>query len=102
MSLKIRRPGEPIMSPSAKRLPDKSPDKSLRAVAAGDVALMRKPHPCGSAEWAVTRVGADIGLRCRGCGRKVMLTREAFERGARRLIEPKAASAKELEGENGE
>jgi hypothetical protein len=41
---------------------------------------MRKAHPCGGLEWAVTRVGADIGLRCIKCGRRVMLTREEFER----------------------
>ncbi|HEY3298676.1 MAG TPA: DUF951 domain-containing protein [Armatimonadota bacterium] len=46
----------------------------------GDVANMRKPHPCGSLEWEVTRVGADIGLKCLKCGRRVMLARAEFER----------------------
>lgn len=40
-----------------------------------DVIRMRKPHPCGSHEWTVTRLGADIGLVCKGCSRRVMLTR---------------------------
>jgi len=40
-----------------------------------DVLRLRKPHPCGSYEWVVVRLGADIGLECRGCGRRVMLTR---------------------------
>lgn len=40
-----------------------------------DRLRLRKPHPCGSYEWTVTRLGADIGLECRGCGRRVMLTR---------------------------
>jgi hypothetical protein len=47
---------------------------------------MRKPHPCGGSEWTVTRIGADIGLRCNGCQRKIMLTREAFEKGTRHLL----------------
>jgi len=46
----------------------------------GDVACMRKQHPCGGFEWEVTRVGADIGMKCLKCGRRVMLTREEFER----------------------
>ena len=49
-------------------------------VRAGDIARMRKMHPCGSFEWDVTRIGADIGLKCLKCGRRVMLTREDFER----------------------
>jgi hypothetical protein len=41
---------------------------------------MRKPHPCGSYEWTVVRLGADIGLECQGCGRRVMLTRRELAR----------------------
>lgn len=44
----------------------------------GDVAVMRKPHACGSAEWEIVRVGADIGIRCLGCRRRVMLERSHF------------------------
>jgi hypothetical protein len=40
-----------------------------------DVLRLRKPHPCGSFEWTVVRLGADIGLECRLCKRRVMLTR---------------------------
>jgi hypothetical protein len=40
-----------------------------------DLLRLRKPHPCGSYEWAVVRLGADIGLECKGCGHRVMLTR---------------------------
>ena len=34
----------------------------------GDVIRMKKPHPCGSSEWEVLRVGADFRLKCQGCG----------------------------------
>lgn len=44
----------------------------------GDVIRTRKKHPCGSDEWTVIRVGADIKIRCHGCSRIVMLDREAF------------------------
>ena len=40
-----------------------------------DHLRLRKQHPCGSYEWIVTRLGADIGLECKGCGRRIMLTR---------------------------
>lgn len=46
----------------------------------GDVVRLRKPHPCGSHEWTVVRLGADIGLRCHGCGRRVLLPRRELEK----------------------
>lgn len=46
----------------------------------GDVVTLRKPHPCGASEWLVDRLGADIGLRCRKCGRHVLLERRSVER----------------------
>ena len=46
----------------------------------GDVIHSRKPHPCGSDEWTVIRTGADIKMKCNGCGRIVMLDRDAFLR----------------------
>ena len=53
----------------------------------GDIATMRKPHPCGSFEWEVTRIGADVGLKCLKCGRRVMLARDEFERRLKSLRE---------------
>ncbi|MEA5077164.1 MAG: DUF951 domain-containing protein [Anaerolineaceae bacterium] len=41
----------------------------------GDVVRLRKPHPCGSYEWRIVRLGADIGLECLKCGHRVMLSR---------------------------
>ena len=45
-----------------------------------DTLRLRKPHPCGSFDWKVTRLGADIGLECLGCGRRIMLTRRELKR----------------------
>lgn len=45
-----------------------------------DVVRLRKPHPCGSTDWVVVRLGADIGLRCLGCGRRVLLPRRTVEK----------------------
>lgn len=46
----------------------------------GDVVKLKKPHPCGSHDWEVTKLGMDIGLECRGCGRSVRLIRSEFDR----------------------
>ncbi len=46
----------------------------------GDVVRLRRPHPCGGDTWRIDRLGADIGLRCQGCGRHVLLERAVLER----------------------
>jgi len=45
-----------------------------------DIVRLRKPHPCGGYEWRIVRVGADIGLKCTTCGRRVLLPRRKFEK----------------------
>jgi hypothetical protein len=52
----------------------------------GDLVKMRKPHPCGSELWTVIRVGADIKIRCQGCGRIVMLDRSVFEKRLKKIV----------------
>ena len=53
----------------------------------GDVIRTRKKHPCGSDEWTVIRVGADIKIRCHGCSHIVMLDREVFLKRRKKLIQ---------------
>jgi hypothetical protein len=53
----------------------------------GDVVRMRKSHPCGTNEWDVVRLGADIGIRCRKCNRRVLLPRSQFVRQVKTLVE---------------
>lgn len=60
-----------------------------------DLLRLRKPHPCGSYEWTVYRLGADIGLQCRGCGRRVMLTRRELSRRLKAVVEKPQADAGE-------
>lgn len=52
----------------------------------GDIVRMRKPHPCGGTDWEVVRLGADIGIRCQGCGRRVLLPRSQFIRQVKVLL----------------
>jgi hypothetical protein len=53
----------------------------------GDVVQMRKPHPCGGDRWRVVRLGAEIGIRCLTCDRKVLLPRSTFERRIKKFLE---------------
>ena len=59
----------------------------------GDVIRSRKPHPCGSDEWTVIRTGADIKIKCRGCGRVVMLDRDSFLRRRAAVLSRNAPAA---------
>jgi len=52
----------------------------------GDIVRLRKAHPCGSYEWEVVSVGADIGIKCLKCHRRVLLERGVFERRLKELI----------------
>ncbi len=55
-------------------------------IALGDIVKMRKEHPCGSSEWTIIRVGADVKIRCHGCGRIVMLNRPDFEKRVKKIL----------------
>jgi len=52
----------------------------------GDVIRMRKPHPCGGYEWRVVRMGADIGLVCLTCGRRIMLDRRSLKNRMKTIV----------------
>ena len=52
----------------------------------GDNVKMKKMHPCGSDIWTVTRVGADIKIKCSGCERVVMLNRPDFEKRVKKIL----------------
>ncbi len=54
----------------------------------GDVLRMKKPHPCGGSLWTVTRLGADIGMTCRECGRYVLLARSQLARRLKQIVPP--------------
>jgi hypothetical protein len=51
-----------------------------------DIVRLRKQHPCGGDTWRVVRLGVDIGLNCRTCGRRILLERPVFERRVRQIM----------------
>ncbi len=54
-----------------------------------DIVEMKKEHPCAtrSKQWQIVRMGADIKLKCMGCGNIVMLPRYNFEKNLKRIVE---------------
>lgn len=52
----------------------------------GDVVRLRKPHPCGGYNWEIVRLGADIGIKCLTCGRRVLLPRRQFEKRVKTFV----------------
>jgi hypothetical protein len=52
----------------------------------GDVVRLRKPHPCGGYEWKVVRLGADIGLECLTCARRILLPRRILARRLKAIL----------------
>jgi len=53
----------------------------------GDLITLKKKHPCGGFEWEVYRIGADIGMKCLTCERRMMLTRRDAERRTVAIVE---------------
>ena len=51
-----------------------------------DVVRLKKKHPCGSFEWRIVRLGADVGINCIQCQHRVLLKRSIFERRVKALI----------------
>jgi len=53
----------------------------------GSIVVMKKQHPCGNNEWEIVRVGADIKIKCRACGRIVLIPRIEFNKKLKKVIE---------------
>lgn len=49
-------------------------------VRVGDILRLKKPHPCGSYQWEVVRVGVDIGIKCGKCQHRILLAVGVLER----------------------
>ena len=53
----------------------------------GSKVIMKKEHPCGHNEWEITRIGADIKIKCLGCNAIVMFSRRDFEKRLKKVVE---------------
>lgn len=52
----------------------------------GSIVVMKKPHPCGTYEWEVVRVGADIKIKCVKCSRVILISRLDFNKKLKKVI----------------
>ena len=52
----------------------------------GDHVIMKKQHPCGSNEWEITRLGADIKIKCVNCNRSIFIPRIEFNKKIKKVI----------------
>lgn len=71
----------------------------IESFSLGDTVQMKKPHACGGNAWEITRVGADIKIRCRTCGRVVMLDRQDFMRSGKKILSHVEEAANETKSE---
>ena len=66
-----------------------------------DIVQMRKTHPCGSDQWRVIRIGADIKIKCLGCERIVMMERSEFVKRRKKTVSqgpiPEAETLKKMQ-----
>lgn len=51
-----------------------------------DIVIMKKPHACGSNSWIITRLGADIKIKCQNCGHEIMMDRLEFNRKLKKVL----------------
>lgn len=51
-----------------------------------DIVIMKKQHPCGTNEWQIIRIGADIKIKCLNCNRTIMLPRVEFNKKLKKVI----------------
>ena len=51
-----------------------------------DIVMMKKQHPCGTNEWEIIRLGADIKIRCVKCNRSIMMPRIEFNKKMKKVI----------------
>ena len=51
-----------------------------------DVVVMKKSHPCGSDEFKIIRLGADVKIKCIKCEHVIMLPRVEFNKKIKKVI----------------
>lgn len=57
----------------------------------GDIVEMKKPHPCfaKSKLFEIVRVGADLKIKCQGCGNVILISRDNFNKRFKRVVSKK-------------
>lgn len=51
-----------------------------------DEVIMKKPHACQTNLWLITRTGVDIKIKCKNCGREIMMGRLEFQKKLKKVL----------------
>ena len=51
-----------------------------------DIVTMKKNHACGTNSWVITRVGADIKIKCLHCNHEIMMDRLEFNKKIKKVL----------------
>ena len=51
-----------------------------------DYVMMKKNHACQTNLWQITRVGADIKIKCVNCNHEIMMDRLEFNKKIKKVI----------------
>lgn len=69
-------------------------EKEISMYQVGNFVEMKKPHACTikstgkkANRWEITRVGADIKIKCSNCDHVVMMGRYDFDRKMNKIID---------------
>ena len=54
-------------------------------ITVGDILELKKPHPCGGRHFDVMRVGSDIRIICKTCGRDMTVPRVKLEKNIKKI-----------------
>ncbi|MCD5325627.1 MULTISPECIES: DUF951 domain-containing protein [Pontibacillus] len=60
---------------------------AVQSYSLNDIVQMKKAHPCGENRWKIIRLGADIRIKCEGCGHSVLIPRRRFESKMKKVLE---------------
>ena len=51
-----------------------------------DLIELKKPHPCGSNQFKILRIGSDVRVVCQGCGRDMVIDRIKLEKATKKIL----------------
>ena len=56
-----------------------------------DIVELKKPHPCGSKQFKILRVGSEMRIVCQGCARDMSIDRLKLEKATKKVIPAEAS-----------
>lgn len=70
--------------------------KPIPILRVGDILELKKPHPCGTHQFRILRVGGDVRIVCTGCGRDMTVNRIKLEHSIKKIIPVQPGESEDL------